>query len=86
MYNETQLNNIESMTFWAMEFATDREAWAALCKRAKNNNQAIDKAIKDAEARAALSAKFAINYCKDAGLEPETTLSVAVNFRKMVSA
>jgi len=85
MYKEKQLEHIEAMTFWAMEFAVDREAWHALCKQARAANKDISAPIKDAEKRAALSAKFAVRNCEEAGLEPNAVLSVAVKFIKRAS-
>jgi hypothetical protein len=86
MYKEKQLEHIESMTFWAMEFAVDREAWHALCKQARNANKDISAPIKDAEKRAALSARLAVEHCEQAELEPNAVLAGAVNFLEKVGS
>jgi hypothetical protein len=86
MYNEKQLEHIESMTFWAMEFAVDRQAWHTLCKQAIDANKGISAAIKDAEKRAALSARLAVEHCEEAGLEPNAVLTGAANFLEKVGS
>ena len=86
MYTDEQLELIQDMTYWAMEFAVDRDAWFRLSKKVRDANQSYSADVDRARHRAELSAKFALRKCKQAGLEPKKTLRDIDRFYTRVSA
>ena len=70
MTKETQIDALNSMIFWAKQFAILREQWYA----------ASGEEFADLSVRVASVAQYAIMHCEEAGLKPDVVLEQELFF------